>query len=180
VAQWVVKQVTRAWTSSFAAVTAYAAAPGRFLGHPKLPAYLPKQGRNLVTYTTQAISRTPKNVGWIIPSGLAIRVATKQAFETIDQVRMAPHATHYTVEVIYERAVTPAKVYPAWVAGIDLGVNNPAALTANQPGCMPLLVNGRPLKALNQFCNKQRETTRPLPSSAPRRAVHLSLSGYSC
>ena len=156
VAQWVVKQVTLAWTSYFAAVTAYAAAPERFLGHPKLPAYLPKQGRNLVTYTTQAISRNPNNVGWIIPSGLAIRVATKHAFETIDQVRMVPHATHYTVEVIYERAVTPAKVYPAWVAGIDLGVNNLAALTSNQPGFPPLLVNGRPLKALNQYYNKQR------------------------
>ena len=156
VAQWVLKQVILAWKSYFAACTEWATHPEKFLGHPKLPKDLPKQGRNLLTYTTQAISRNPKNAGWIVPSGLPIRVATQHAFETIDQVRIVPHATHYTVEVIYERAITPADVHPAWVAGVDLGVNNLAAITSNQPGFVPLLVNGRPLKALNQYYNKQR------------------------
>jgi putative transposase len=155
VAQWVLKQVTLAWKSYFAACTEWAVHPDKFLGHPKLPTYLDKQGRNLLTYTTQALSRNAKNVGWIVPSGLPIRVATTQSFETIAQIRIVPHATHYTVEVIYERAITPADVDPAWVAGIDLGVNNLAMLTSNQPGSMPLLVNGRPLKALNQLYNKR-------------------------
>jgi putative transposase len=156
VAQWVLKQVTLAWKSYFAACQEWAANPGKFLGHPKLPQYLDKRGRNLLIYTEQAISRTPKNAGWVVPSGVDIRVATQHAFATIAQVRIVPHATHYTVEVIYERAITPADVDPAWVAGIDLGVNNLAALTSNQPGFTPLLVNGRPLKALNQFYNKCR------------------------
>ena len=78
--------------------------PSTFLGHPKLPKYLPKQGRNLLTYTEQAISRAPKNRGYVVPSGLDIRVETRQT--AIDQVRIVPHATHYTVEVIYERPVT--------------------------------------------------------------------------
>ena len=50
--------------------------PGKFLGHPKLPKYLNKQGRNLLVYTDQAISRDPKNAGWVVPSGVPIRVAT--------------------------------------------------------------------------------------------------------
>jgi putative transposase len=156
VAQWVLKHVCLAWKSYCAANAEYTRAPENFLGPPKLPRYLPKQGRNLLTYTIQAISRNPKNAGWIIPSGLPIRVSTKQPFESIAQVRIVPHATHYTVEVIYERAVIPADVDPRWIAGIDLGVNNLVALTSNQPGFVPLLVNGRPLKALNQLYNKQR------------------------
>lgn len=156
VAQWVLRQVALAWKSYFAACQEWAAHPSKFLGHPKLPKYLKKQGRNLLTYTEQAISRASKNAGWIIPSGLDIRVATKLPYEVIDQVRLVPHATHYTMEVIYERAITPADVDPAWVAGIDLGVNNLAVITANQPGFTPLLVNGRPLKALNQWYNKSR------------------------
>jgi putative transposase len=155
VAQWVLKQVCLVWKSYFAACAAWEADPSRFLGHPRLPKYRDKQGRNLLIYTEQAISRHPKNAGWIVPSGLSIRVATKHAFETIAQVRIVPHATHYTVEVIYERAITPADVDPRWVAGIDLGVNNLATLTTNQPGFTPLLVNGRPLKAVNQFYNKR-------------------------
>ena len=148
------RQVALAWKSYFAACAAWEADPTRFLGHPKLPKYLDKQGRNLLTYTEQAISRAPKNRGYVIPSGLDIRVETRQT--AIDQVRIVPHASHYTVEVIYERPVTPADIDPTRVAAIDIGLNNLAAVTANQPGIVPLLVNGRPLKAINQWYNKRR------------------------
>jgi putative transposase len=154
VAQWVLKQVALAWTSYFAACAAWEADPSRFLGHPKLPKYLNKLGRNLLTYTEQAISRAPKNRGYVVPSGLEIRVETRQA--GIDQVRIVPHAAHYTVEVIYERPVTSAKVDPTQVAAIDIGLNTLAAVTTNQPGVTPFLVQGRPLKAINQWYNKRR------------------------
>jgi putative transposase len=156
VAQWVIRQVTLAWTSYFAACQEWEAHPERFLGHPKLPKYREKLGRNLLTYTIQAISQHSRNAGWIVPSGLPIRVATKRSFDVIAQVRIVPHATHYTVEVIYEQKVSQADVDPQWVAGVDLGINNLAALTTSQPGFTPLLVNGRPLKALNQLYNKRR------------------------
>ena len=154
VAQWVLRQVTLAWKSYFAACAAWEANPSRFLGHPKLPKYLDKRGRNLLTYSEQAISRAPKHRGYVVPSGLAIRVETRQA--AIDQVRIVPHASHYTVEVIYERPVTPADVAPTRVAAVDIGLNNLAAVTFNQPGLAPFLVNGRPLKAINQWYNKRR------------------------
>src|SRR5690242_7690677 len=59
VAQWVLRQVALAWKSYFAACRAWEEDPSRFLGHPKLPQYLDKRGRNLLTYTEQAISRAP-------------------------------------------------------------------------------------------------------------------------
>ncbi len=154
VSQWVLKQVALAWTSYFAACAAWEADPSRFLGHPRLPRYLDQQGRNLLTYTGQAISRASKHRGYVVPSGLNIRVETHQT--AIDQVRIVPHASHYTVEVIYERPITPADVDPARVAAMDLGVNNLAAVAPNQPSLVPFLVHGRPLKALNQWYNKRR------------------------
>ena len=42
------------------------------------------------------------------------------------------------------------------VASIDLGLDNLVALTSNQPGFIPLLINGRPLKSINQFYNKRK------------------------
>ncbi len=156
VAQWVLKQVCLAWTSYFAACREWEVNPKKFQGHPKLPKYRDKQGRNLLTYTIQAISCHSKNAGWIVPSGLLVRIATKRAFDSIAQVRIVPHATHYNVEVVYEHNIKPADVDPQWVAGMDLGVNNLAVVTANQPGFTPLLVNGHPLKALNQLYNKRR------------------------
>jgi putative transposase len=154
VAQWVLRQVALAWKSYFAACAAWEANPSRFLGHPKLPKYLDKRGRNLLTYTEQAVSRAPKNHGYVVPSGLNVRVETRQT--AIDQVRIVPHASHYTVEVIYESPVTPVDVDPTRVAAIDIGLNNLAAVTFNQPGLAPFLVNGRALKAINQWYNKRR------------------------
>jgi putative transposase len=156
VAQWVLKQVCQAWTSYFAACREWEVNPKKFQGHPKLPKYRDKQGRNLLTYTIQAISCHSKNAGWVVPSGLLVRIATKRTFDAITQVRIVPHSTHYNVEVVYEHDVKPADVDPQWVAGMDLGVNNLAVVTANQPGFTPLLVNGHPLKALNQLYNKRR------------------------
>jgi putative transposase len=175
VAQWILKQVCLAWKGYFAACQEWEARPEKFLGRPKLPKYRDKQGRNLLIYTEQAISRHPKNAGWIVPSGLPIRVATKLPFDAIAQVRIVPHVTHYTVEVIYECAVIPTDVDPQWVAAIDLGVNNLATLTANQPGFIPLLVNGRPLKALNQLYNKRRAYYQALLSQEQHTSHRLSI-----
>jgi putative transposase len=154
VAQWVLKQLCAAWDSFFAAVSTWKADPSRFLGRPRLPKYLDKHGRNLLTYTLQAISRPLLRQGIVQPSGLPIQVPTHQS--SVQQVRIVPYGTHYTVEVIYDQPITPAALDPALVAAVDIGVNNLAALTSNLPGFVPRLINGRPLKALNQFYNKRR------------------------
>ena len=60
------------------------------------------------------------------------------------------------MQVLYERQVTPAAVDPVRAAAGDRGLTNLAAVTFNQPGLAPFLVNGRPLKALNQGYNKRR------------------------
>jgi putative transposase len=156
VAQWVLRQVCAAWDSYFAACAEWERQPSKFLGHPKLPKYLNKQGRNLLVYTAQAISRDPKNAGWIVPSGVPIRVATKLTHDQIAQVRLVPKATHYVVEVVYERPLVPQPVNPALIASLDIGVNNLAAITSNKLGFTPILVNGRPLKSVNQYYNKRR------------------------
>jgi putative transposase len=77
VSQWVLKQVCAAWDSYFAAFSAWKADPSRFLGRPRLPSYLDKQGRNLLTYTLQAISRPLLRQGIVQPSGLPFQVPTR-------------------------------------------------------------------------------------------------------
>src|SRR5581483_3348366 len=48
-----------------------------------------------------------------------------------------------------------AKVDPSFCVGIDLGVTNLAAIASNRKGWVPRLVNGRPIKAWNQWYNKR-------------------------
>lgn len=41
------------------------------------------------------------------------------------------------------------------IAGIDIGLNNLVALSSNDIGMKPSLINGRPLKSINQYYNKK-------------------------
>lgn len=170
VAQWVLKQACAAWDSYFAAVAEWRQNPGKFLGHPKLPKYLPKQGRNLLVYTTQAISRDPKNAGWVVPSGVPIRVATKRTYAEMAQVRLVPKATHYVVEVVYEQEPHPPDdppLDPTLIASVDLGVNVLAAITSNKPGFSPLLVHvARSRVATKPTTNDVRRLKRSYPQTS--------------
>ncbi len=155
VAQWVLRLLDKNWQSFFAAMQAWRDDPSQFLGRPKLPGYKDKlQGRNLLVYTIQALSAPALRQGLIAPSGLSIVVQTKQ--HNVQQVRIIPRIGCYVVEVVYEQEPQPAAVDPARHAGIDIGLNNLAAITADTAGFVPRIVNGRPVKSINQFYNKRR------------------------
>jgi putative transposase len=159
VAQWVLKQVCAAWDSYRQAVAAYETDPSAFVGRPRLPHYKHKQqGRNLLVYTIQALSAPALRNGLICPSMLGITVQTQQHHQHVQQVRIVPRirSGFYVVEVVYERAAVPAAVNPSLHAGVDIGVNNLAVLTSDKAGFVPRLVNGRPVKSINQFYNKRR------------------------
>jgi IS605 OrfB family transposase len=154
VAQWVLKGLVNNWKSFREARERYQCDPSKFTGRPQLPKYKHKtDGRNLLVYTIQALSRTGLKQGLIQPSMLSIEVQTRHA-PHIDQVRIVPRKGFYVVEVVYEQAITQAPVNPAYYAGIDLGVNNLVALASNKPGFHPVVINGRPVKSTNQFYNK--------------------------
>jgi putative transposase len=120
-----------------------------------MPKYKDKQkGRNILIYTIQAISKPALREGRIVPSGLPIEVQTRHT--TVDQVRIVPRHGFYVVEVIYEQAEIQAPVDPTLYAGIDIGLDNLATLTSNKVGFVPRIVNGRPLKSINQYYNKRR------------------------
>ena len=120
-----------------------------------MPGYKDKhKGRNLLVYDIQAISLTGLRRGEVIPSQLGISLRTKQT--TVQQTRIVPRKGYYVVEVVYTREPEPAAVTPSLYAGIDIGLNNLAALTSNKAGFVPRIVNGRPVKSINQFYNKRK------------------------
>ncbi len=154
VSQQILVLLDNNWTSFFEAREAYEEDPSKFTGRPKLPKYKHKtEGRNILVYTVQAISKRGLEHGLIQPSMLPISVKTKQ--KDISQVRIVPHNGYYVVEVIYTKEPVQANVDPSFCVGIDLGVTNLAAIASNREGFAPRLVNGRPVKAWNQWYNKR-------------------------
>ncbi|HVU67826.1 MAG TPA: transposase [Ktedonobacteraceae bacterium] len=155
VAQQVLKLLDKNWQGFFAAIKAWTAHPEQFQGRPRLPKYKDKaKGRNVLVYTAQAVSKTALRKGVIAPSQLPIEIISIQP--DVAQVRIVPRSGFYVVEVVYEQEPEQAEVNPDWYAGIDLGVNNLATLTSNKSGFVPRIVNGRPVKSINQCYNKRR------------------------
>src|SRR5437899_7577976 len=71
VSQQVLKLLDKNWTSFFEALQAYEEDPSKFLGRPKIPGYKDKRdGRNILVYTIQAISRKSLRNGSVKPSQL--------------------------------------------------------------------------------------------------------------
>lgn len=161
VSQQVLRLLDKNWQSFFNAIKVYKIAPEKFKGRPKLPRYKDKiKGRNLLVYTIQAISQSWLKQGIVKPSGLDIFIPTK--VENIDQVRVIPKTGQYVIEVVYEKKENYTVQNSNAVAGIDIGVNNLCALTSNQLGFIPILINGRPLKSLNQLYNKTKAKLQSL------------------
>lgn len=72
----------------------------------------------------------------------------------VKEVRIIPKCGQYVIEIVYNKEVVAQQLNPDFVAGIDIGLDNLAALTSNKPGFRPVLINGRPLKSINQQYNK--------------------------
>ncbi len=154
VSQQILMLLANNWESFKEAKRASNEDPSKFTGRPRLPKYKHKtEGRNILVYTIQAISKRGLKKGLLQPSMLPIEVKTEH--KAIHQVRIVPRHSHYVVEVIYSKEPVQAHVDPAFCVAIDLGVTNLAAITANREGFIPRLVNGRTLKATNQWYNKR-------------------------
>ncbi len=155
----VLRQLERNWRAFFQALAAWQADPSKFLGRPKLPGYQDKQtGRNLLIYDIQALSAPGLRGGEVIPSQLRICIPTRQT--TVKQVRIVPRKGYYVVEVVYEREPVLAAVNPALHAVVDIGLNNLATIVSDKAGFVPRIVNGRPVKSINQFYNKHKAKLR--------------------
>ena len=156
VSQQILMVLDKNWKSFFEAVKAYKKDDSKFTDCPKLPKYKDKtKGRNILVYTIQAISSKQLKKGIIKLSGTDLSLKTKINPARICQVRLVPKCDCYVIEVIYDKPESTVS-NNNFVASIDLGLDNLAALTSNQPGFVPLLVNGRPLKSINQFYNKRK------------------------
>ena len=122
----------------------------------KLPKYLKKDGKYLLTYTSQAISAKELRQNKVIaPSGLNITIPTKVTFEQLNQVRIVPRLDYIVVEIIYTTEEQRLKEDNGNYAAIDLGIDNLATLTSNVVGLQPIIVSGKKVKSTNHYYNKK-------------------------
>ena len=153
-AQGTLKAVVESWKSFWASVKWYNRDPSKFLGRPKMPKYLHKtKGRSIIYLTNQnvkvkdGILHFPK-----VFEGLTVPFDFINA--DIQQVRIVPKNRHFVIEVVYKTQDTAVKPNNSRYLGVDLGIDNFAAVVSND-GSEPVLINGKGLKSTNKHWNKR-------------------------
>lgn len=151
-AQQCLKLLDKNWKSFFASIKDYNNNPSKYLGRPKLPKYRPKNGRNILILTNQNCKI--KN-GYInFPKkfkGLLIKTKIRNGLQ---QVRVIPKDKYLVIEIVYKIEDVEPLVDNGRYVGIDLGLDNFVTIT-NNCGLIPLIINGKGLKSINQYYNKQ-------------------------
>lgn len=123
-------------------------------GCPQFPKYKHKiKGRNIVILNRLSLKKYPF-LHFPKKSNLQPLKTKIQDKASIKQVRIIPQASCYTIEVVYEVPDVTLKENKNRAA-IDIGVNNLAALTFSN-NKQSYLINGKPLKSINQFYNKRK------------------------
>lgn len=127
---------------------------GSYNNRVSVPGYLDKLcGRQVVFYEKGALSFAKK--GFIKLSGTNVFIKSGLSRGLVRFVRVVPYGGCFCVEVGYEvDCGAGLRFVPGAVASVDLGLNNLLAVSSNV--FEPFVVNGRPLKSINQFYNKKR------------------------
>lgn len=145
------------WKGYYKAIKDWKKHPEKYKGMPRTPGFKPKDG--VCTFTVRngaklkdGVVRFPKVFnGFTIQTGIGER----PDFVAFKVARLKPTKFAIVVELVYAVEVPDEVVEDngRYIA-IDLGVNNMCALVNNFDET-PVLINGRPLKSINQFYNKQ-------------------------
>lgn len=152
--QMTLKILEQNWKSYFAAIKDWSKNPHKYLGKPKLPSYLDKNGR-FVWVLTNVQSK-------IIDGYLKFSFRPLHPYNGIIktkvegkhmQTRIIPKNNIYTLEIVYQNEISDISTESNRVLGIDLGLNN-LITSQNSFGEKPFVINGKPLKSINNYYNK--------------------------
>ena len=156
-AQWILKGVCFEFKAWLKGLEAYHKNPAGFTGKPEMPKYC-KNDLHTFTITNQEcriytrengstylhFPKTEETIDVIVPENAVLK-----------EVKVIPYCGDFMIAVTFDNGKTVGERNAMFKAGIDLGVDNTAALVIND-GNKPVLYKGGALKAENQFYNKNR------------------------
>lgn len=163
-AQSILKRVDSTWTSYFNSLTDYYKNPNKYKGKPRMPNYKDsKNGRYMFILTNiqvkiinNTLFFTPKDLKkytFQVPLADYERRHSKDC--DLKEVRFVPNNDIYTMEIVYKIKDKPKiKEKKGKMIGIDIGVDR-LATVCNSIGVKPFAINGKLLKSINKFWNKQ-------------------------
>lgn len=152
--QIVIQCLCKDWKAYYKAYKEYKKRPDKFLGRPSTPSYYDTlMGRDWLTLTNQNFKVMPTN-DIKLPAFLNdLHLQTKHT--DVRQLRIKTTVNSIVVNIIYQVTDTEMKSDNGRYMSIDMGVNNLMTVVSNTE-MQPFIVNGRPLKSINQYYNKSK------------------------
>lgn len=156
--QVTIQMLDRNWKSFFVAIKDWSENPSKYLGKPKIPKYLRKDGRFVVGLTNNKF----KIVDGYIRFSWKKLYSLNHIFKTqipdtakLMQIRFVPRGIYYVMEICYQMEVPNCMEGFEKVASIDIGVENFITMV-NNIGEKPIVIKGGVIKSINQYFNKKK------------------------
>ena len=156
-AQQILRLLDKSWKAFMVSIKDWSKHKEKYTGRPKLPKYLKKNSHYILILTNQNCKLKDGKIHFPkVFQGFTIKpkFTDKENFVSFQQVRLIPHKTRIVVEVVYNIEVPEIKADNQRYIGIDIGVNN-LATVCNSICDKAFIINGKPLKSINQYYNKQ-------------------------
>ena len=150
--QEVLKSVDRSYKSFFELVKS--SKKGEYNEKINIPKYKKDNQLYFIVYNRMTLSAN------LLKDNIIKLPKTNIQFKTLHgkqltQVRFIPKNNYIVMEVIYEQQTVIKKPDNQRYISIDLGVNNLCTITNNISN-KPIIINGKPIKSINQYYNKKR------------------------
>ena len=149
--QQCLKLLDKNWKSFFQSIKDYNQNPSKYLGRPKLPKYK-KKNEKIVLILTNQNCKIQKGIVKFPKMFKGFYIKTK--VNKLQQVRIIPKDRYLVIEIVYKiDDVIPMLDNNKYIS-IDLGLDN-FVTVVNNCGLKPFIINGKGLKSINQYYNKQ-------------------------
>ena len=139
------------WKSFFKSIKDWSKNKNKYNGRPKIPKYIPKDGRNILVLTNMDCKIKD---GFIKFPKAFNGFKLKTNVDNLQQVRILPRNNHMVVEIVYKKHIKKMNCDNNKYVSIDIGIDNFATVT-NNVNKVPIIISGRKIKSVNKFYNKQ-------------------------
>lgn len=148
-----VKKCVETFSTWFKSLNAYKKNPKKFSGKPRMPRYKKETNGDKLFSVAFSYNDAKIQKDGTINIRRDFKLPIKTKLTSLQELRLAPKQGCVEVQIFYKTKISPADLDYNKAAGIDIGIDNLMAVTSNE-GTISHLVNGRPLKSINQFYNK--------------------------
>ena len=164
-AQQTLRTVAESFKSYYGLVKAYS--EGKISNRPRIPNYRKKGGLATLSYPSQALKLKDNQIRvplgktcqrWFGIDSFSIPVPSNLNFANIKELRILPRNKCFYLEFVYLKETAQPRLNQEQVLGIDPGLDNWLTCVSNVG--TSLIVDGKHLKSMNRWYNKQVATIK--------------------